>query len=374
MTSNDQGPSSIEAWEAEYQALQARKGVVRSQPQQDGGFFGKIGQAFTQVLEPKSDPIIMANLEASEAKKGPRQLDAPPVDGFRVVREYQHVKESFTQGVEWVHGEKVWYEGSGGPSFSHGTRIFKMDLETGKVLQYRSLPTRHFGEGITVLGNKLYQLTWRSNVGFVYDKDTLELLDDFHYDHEGWGLTNNGKELIMSDGSATLYFHDAETLKETRKMTVRYLAKRSGEMTPLRRLNDLQWVKGKVFSNIWEADRIAVINPDTGIVERFIDLKGMLDESDPWIQKWTRSDRCLNGIAYDEVTLSISIEPDHRAGSDFCIHKVEDRLFVTGKMWTKIYEIEVVEGAGDKEEMDKKALPKDYYNPAGSFDPLGMSR
>jgi len=134
---------------------------------------------------------------------------------------------------------------------------------------------------------------------------------------------------------------------------VRYLGRKSGEMTPLRRINDLQYIDGKVYANIWEADRLAVIEPSTGLVERFVELQGLLDTEDEWIQKWSKSDRCLNGIAYDEVN---------------------KRLFVTGKMWTKLFEIEIVEGGADREEADKKALPKDYYNPAsgGAFDPLGM--
>lgn len=136
-------------------------------------------------------------------------------------------------------------------------------------------------------------------------------------------------------------------------MLVRYLGKKSGEMQPLRRLNDLQYIDGKIWSNIWETDRLAVINPDSGLVERFVELNGLLDEEDEWIRQWSKSDRCLNGIAYDTAN---------------------KRLFVTGKMWTKLYEIEVLEGQADREEEEKKALPKTYYNPAagGAFDPLGM--
>jgi len=203
------------------------------------------------------------------------------------------------------------------------------------------------------VGNRLFQLTWTSNIGFVYDKTTLKLIDTFTYDHPGWGATTDGKSLIFSDGSPYLYFYNPDTYQQERKLLVRYLGRKSGEMTPLRRLNDLQYIDGKVYSNIWEADRIAVINPDNGFVERFIELKGLLDTEDEWIQKWSKSDRCLNGIAYDPV---------------------DKRLFVTGKMWTKLYEIEVLEGQVDREEQDKKALPKDYYNPAagGAFDPLGM--
>ena len=140
--------------------------------------------------------------------------------------------------------------GSGGASFSHGTRIAKIDLATCTTTAFRSLPNRYFGEGITVVGDRLYQLTWTSNVGFVYDKRSFELLDQFEYDHPGWGLTNDGTSLIVSDGSPYLYFYNPETFVQERKLLVRYLGRKSGEMTPLRRINDLQFVKGKVHMHV----------------------------------------------------------------------------------------------------------------------------
>jgi glutamine cyclotransferase len=188
----------------------------------------------------------------------------------------------------------------------------------GRVLTAASrsqLPEKYFGEGITVLGDKLYQLTWRSNRcraappplcrtslcppvacpsdgigcfgrrGFIYDKESLKLLGDFSYAHEGWGFTTDGKQLIVSDGTAVLHFWDPETLAETRQLTVRYLGKRTGELMKLSRLNDLQWWKGRILANIWELDRLAVINPESGIVERFIELKGC---SPPPPSIWTR--------------------------------------------------------------------------------------
>jgi glutamine cyclotransferase len=181
----------------------------------------------------------------------------------------------------------------------------------------------------------------------------LKLIDQFSYDHQGWGATTDGEGIIISDGSPYLYFYNPDTFELQKKLLVKYLGRKSGEMTPLRRLNDLQYINGKIWANIWETDRIAVINPSSGFVERFVELNGLLDTADEWIEKWNKSDRCLNGIAYDQA---------------------EQRLFVTGKMWTKLYEIQVLEGEVDRQEEAKKTLPKDYYNPAagGAFDPLGM--
>lgn len=334
--------SSVEAWERDYKNLKIPEPVP--QTKKSGSVFGMIGNAFEKAVNVNNEKS-----DTQLAKEGPKQLDAPILDGYRVVNEYTHTKESFTQGIHWDNG--IMYEGSGGPSFSHGTRISRKTLETGDTISYRQLPERHFGEGVCVLGQRLFQLTWRSNIGFIYDKDTLELQGQFEYKHEGWGMTTDGKQLIVSDGSAYLHFWDPDTFEETRKVLVTHLGKKSGVMMPLRRLNDLTYVKGKVYANIWEFDRIAVIDPETGLVERFIEMKGLLDENDPWIQKWSRSDRCLNGLAYDDEN---------------------DRLFVTGKLWTKLYEVEVLPGAGDKEEQEKTAPPKDYYSSAGSFDPLGM--
>jgi len=338
--------SSAEEWERDYKELKLTEPAPASK--QGGSVFGMLGDAFGKAVGGNQ----MSDTE--EARAGPKQSDPPILDGFRVVNEFTHTKESFTQGLCWDAEENIMFEGSGGPSFSHGSRISRKDLETGDTLAYRQLPKRHFGEGMCVLGDKAYQLTWRSNVGFIYDKTTLALKGQFQYQHEGWGITSDGSQLIVSDGTAYLHFWDPDTCKPVRdKLLVRYLGKKTGVMTPLRRLNDLQWVKGKIYANVWEFDRVAVIDPETGIVERFIELKGLLDESDPWIQKWSRSDRCLNGIAYDDKN---------------------DRLFITGKLWTKLYEVEVLPGAGDKEEQEKAAPPKDYYSSVGSFDPLGMGQ
>lgn len=353
--------SSVAAWEAEYEALKNTKTIKAGNPVQEGGNLltkalpglAVIGNAVERAINKDSDPQQRAMSESQLAKEGEKQTDPPPMDGYRIVNTYDHTKESFTQGIYWDAEEQLMFEGSGGASFSHGTRIAKIDLATCTTTAFRSLPNRYFGEGITVVGDRLYQLTWTSNVGFVYDKRSFELLGQFEYDHPGWGLTNDGTSLIVSDGSPYLYFYNPETFVQERKLLVRYLGRKSGEMTPLRRINDLQFVKGKIYANIWETERLAVIDPDSGLVERFIELKGLLDRDDPWIQKWSKSDACLNGIAYDEAN---------------------DRLFVTGKMWTRLFEIEVVAGANlNVEEAAAKVLPKDYGNSQlGGFDPLGL--
>jgi glutamine cyclotransferase len=192
---------------------------------------------------------------------------------------------------------------------------------------YRELPNRYFCEGIVIIGDRLYQLTWKSREGFIYDKTSLKLIDNFYYDHEGWGATTDGVAIIISDGSPYLYFYNPDTFELQKKLLVKYLERKSGEMTPLRHLNDLQYINGKIWANIWKTNRVAVINPSSGFVERFVDFKNLLDTKDEWIKQFKRKkDRCLNGIAYDQA---------------------EQRLFVTGKMWTKVYEIMVIDGKVD---------------------------
>lgn len=351
--------SSVAAWETEYAQIKKSKELKPSAVEVGGDILSKtlpglsvIGTAFERAFNKDTDQQKMVD-DSVLAKQGEKQLNPPPMDGYRIVNTFKHTKESFCQGISWCPKEKIMFEGSGGFSGGHGTRIAKIDLETGKTLMYRELPDRYFGEGIVIIGERLYQLTWTSKVGFVYDKTSLKLIDQFSYDHQGWGATTDGEGIIISDGSPYLYFYNPDTFELQKKLLVKYLGRKSGEMTPLRRLNDLQYINGKIWANIWETDRVAVINPSSGFVERFVELNGLLDTADEWIEKWNKSDRCLNGIAYDQA---------------------EQRLFVTGKMWTKLYEIQVLEGEVDRQEEAKKTLPKDYYNPAagGAFDPLGM--
>jgi glutaminyl-peptide cyclotransferase len=186
----------------------------------------------------------------------------------------------------------------------------RVALETGEVQRMHQLADQYFGEGITVYGDRIIQLTWQSRVGFVYDKDSFELLQEFSYPTEGWGITHDGTRLIMSDGTANLYFWDPQSFKEIGRVQV------YDERGPVVRLNELEYIQGEVYANVWQTNRIARIDPETGRVVGWIDLSGLLSAED-----MVQPVDVLNGIAYDP------------AG---------DRLFVTGKLWPKVFEIQLV--------------------------------
>jgi glutamine cyclotransferase len=224
---------------------------------------------------------------------------------YQVVAEYPHDPGAFTQGL--VYEDGVLYEGTG---LKGRSSLRRVDLETGEVLQRYDLPSNYFGEGIALLGDRLYQLTWQSHVGFVYDKDTFALLDEFSYPTEGCGLTHDGERLIMSDGTATLHFLDPETLEETGSIQVH------DDQGPVTHLNELEYIDGQVYANIWLTDRIARISPHTGQVTGWIDLSGLLDPDE-----LTQPVDVLNGIAYDQEN---------------------ERLFVTGKLWPTLFELELI--------------------------------
>ena len=228
-----------------------------------------------------------------------------PVVGYRIVNTYPHDPRAFTQGLVFADG--VLYEGTG---LRGQSGLRKVDLKTGNILRVRQLSAHFFGEGITIYGNRVIQLTWRAKVGFVYDRQTFQLLDTFNYPSEGWGITHDGKSLIMSDGTSTLYFLDPQTFREVGRLEVHT---RDG---PVSRLNELEYVQGEIYANVWKTDRIARISPQTGEVVGWIDLEGLLKPED----RNSRID-VLNGIAYDVKN---------------------DRLFVTGKLWPKLFEIELV--------------------------------
>ena len=183
-------------------------------------------------------------------------------------------------------------------------------LETGAVVRTHALDPQYFGEGIAILNDRIYQLTWQEQTGFVYDRATFEELQTFTYPHEGWGITHDGTRLIVSDGTATIRFWDPATLQETGRITVR------DNQGPVNRLNELEFVNGELWANIWLTDLIARIDPATGDVLGYIDLTGLLDTS-----TLTQPADVLNGIAYDAAT---------------------GRLFVTGKLWPALYEIRIV--------------------------------
>lgn len=251
---------------------------------------------------------------ASAAQRSGRQKPstpaprAPALYGYDVVRSYPHDRQAFTQGL--VYRDGILYEGTGLPGRS-GVR--KVRLETGEVLQLRPMDDRYFGEGIAVLGDQIFQLTWQSEIGFVYDRRTLEPRRTFQYAGEGWGLTTDGKRLIMSDGSATLRFLDPQSLRESGRLVIR------DGTAPVQNLNELEFVKGEILANVWQTERIARISPTTGRVTGWVDLRGLLDPRE------ASGVDVLNGIAHDA------------AG---------DRLFVTGKLWPKIFEIKLVRRSG----------------------------
>jgi glutamine cyclotransferase len=228
----------------------------------------------------------------------------PPGYGYTLVHSYAHDPGAFTQGLIFRDG--FFYEGTG---LNKRSSLRKVKVETGEVVQIKALPDQYFGEGITDWKGSLLQLTWQSEIGFVYDMQSFEQTRTFSYKGEGWGLTHDDTRLILSDGSAQLRFIDPATLKETGRITVRDAA------GPVDRLNELEYVKGEIFANIWQTDRIARISPKDGRVTGWIDLSGLLPASQ------RAGVDVLNGIAYDA------------AG---------DRLFVTGKLWPKVFEIKIV--------------------------------
>ncbi len=291
--------------------------------------------------------VSVIHVTAAPAKS----QDVPPPDGnqtsaeadvvyyrYKVVASYPHDRRAFTQGLVYEKG--LVYEGTG----LHGqSAIVAWDLKTGKVIRRSRLPERYFGEGIALFGDKLIQLTWKSRTGFVYKKDTFTLLKEFTYPTEGWGLTHDGKRLIMSDGSATLRFLDPNTCAETGRLNVRDRGRR------VRGLNELEFIPGprvdedpgqarpepaerdardtgtpqtaseagSIYANIWPTDRIVIIDPKSGRVTGWIDLTGLYTPPDG-----DRSQDVLNGIAWLP-------ESEH--------------LLVTGKLWPRIYEIELTQ-------------------------------
>jgi len=232
-----------------------------------------------------------------------RQAHAP-VHGYQLVKSYPHDRQAFTQGLVYLDG--FLYEGTG----LHGqSGIRKVRLENGEVVQHRPLDKQYFGEGIAVWGRTIVQLTWQSEIGFVYDLASFEPVKTFGYTGEGWGLTHDGTRLIMSDGTPTLRFLDPGSFEETGRLTVR-----DGGV-PVDDLNELEWVKGEIYANVWQRERLARINPKTGRVTGWVDLTGLLSP----IERMGTD--VMNGIAYDEKG---------------------DRLFVTGKLWPRLFEIRVV--------------------------------
>jgi glutaminyl-peptide cyclotransferase len=232
-----------------------------------------------------------------------------PVGTASVLHAYPHDTAAFTQGLLW-HGGYL-YESTGREQ--HST-LRKVELETGKVLEKTDVAPQYFAEGLALLGDKLYQLTWQNQMGFIYGLSDFKQQGTFAYQGEGWGLTTDGTSLILSDGSNQLRFIDPSSYRVTRTISVMDGTEFVND------INELEWVKGEVWANVWHTDRIARIDPQTGKVKAWVDLTGLLDAAqhpDP--------EAVLNGIAYDA---------EH------------DRLFVTGKLWPTLFEIDVPGVAG----------------------------
>ncbi|HWU13450.1 MAG TPA: glutaminyl-peptide cyclotransferase [Caulobacter sp.] len=247
---------------------------------------------------------VLIALVSLLAACAPRSHAATPVYGYQVVRTYPHDPNAFTEGLFLRDG--FLYESTG---LEGASSIRKTVLETGSVENERSISSQFFGEGVVDWKDRLIQLTWKNQLGFVYGIDDFETKGEFRYPGEGWALTRDDRRIIMSDGTSRLRFLDPETLKETGGVTV------TDEGRPVDQLNELEWVKGEIYANIWQTDRIARIDPATGKVTGWIDLTGLLPDADR-----ARAD-VLNGIAYDAKA---------------------DRLIVTGKLWPRLYEIKVV--------------------------------
>ena len=238
-------------------------------------------------------------------KSAASQAVEPTFYTYEVVAEHPHLRTSYTQGLQFVDGE-LW-EGTGEYGNSH---ILRTDLATGKILASRASSKEEFGEGITILGDKIYQLTWLNGKLHIYDRKSLAHLATHTYKGEGWGLTSDGEKLYMSDGTNYIRVLNSESLAQERRIGVTL----RGES--LRHLNELEWIEGKIWANVYTTDYIVIINPENGVVEGVINLSGILPTSE-----YDDKTDVLNGIAYDKGT---------------------KRIFVTGKNWSKLFEIKII--------------------------------
>lgn len=263
------------------------------------GFFG-IKPSPSKVASPvaTTTPSPAGVLQAQQLK-------------YEVVQSFPHDRRAFLQGLLWHNG--YLYESTG---LEGQSTLRRVDLSTGRVLQIAKLPPQIFGEGLALVDNRLIQISWQSQRAFVYDLATFKLLNEWSYEGEGWGITYDGKQLIMSDGSDVLTFRDAETFQPVRKINVTLNGR------PLDKLNELEWIEGEVWANVWQTDLIVRIDPQTGQVKSFLDLTGIL----PPKMRSGKED-VLNGIAYD---------------------REKKRIFVSGKLWPRLFEIRVGESPKHK--------------------------
>ena len=251
--------------------------------------------------------LLLAILSEAISETNSSSSGAVPIYGYKIVRSYPHDATAFTEGLVYENG--TLYEGTGLYKDSGPSTLRQVDLQTGKVQKQIFLADDLFGEGVTIWKDRLIQLTYKDGIGLVYSKKNLTEIGKFSYSTEGWGITSDGVELIMSDGSENLHLLDPQTFEEKGRLEVRV-----GEV-PLRGINELEYVQGSIFANVWPTDWIAIISPSTGNVTGLVDLHGILPKED------SNGVDVLNGIAYDEEN---------------------GRLFVTGKLWPRLFEIELV--------------------------------
>ncbi|HXG93146.1 MAG TPA: glutaminyl-peptide cyclotransferase [Blastocatellia bacterium] len=241
---------------------------------------------------------------SSASQQSSNNSGGPKLVPYEVVNSYPHDPQAFLQGLVWYDG--AFYESTG--QFGQST-LRLVEFPTGRVLKKHDLAPELFGEGLAIVGDRLIQLTWQSHIGFVYDRATFNLIQTFSYDTEGWGLTYDGSRLILSDGSDQLTFIDPKTFKPTGKLSVTFNSQK------VTNINELEFIEGEIWANIWHDDRIIRIDPATGRVNSYLNLKDLrppetLDENEA----------VLNGIAYDAA---------------------QKRIFVSGKLWPRIFEIKL---------------------------------
>ncbi len=264
------------------------------------GLIAAAGIVFFIVLFLRQGPPAQPNTTSNNNQSTSRAQQV----SYEAVSSYPHDPTSFTQGLLWHDG--ALYEGTG---LEGRSKLRRLEFPSGRVLKEINLSSEYFGEGLALVNNRLIQLTWKSHRGFVYDVDSFRKLEEFTYDTEGWGLTYDGSNLILSDGSSNLFYLDPQTFKPIRKLAVTM----NGQ--PLTELNELEFIEGEIWSNVWQTDLIVRIDPSSGRVTSFLSLKGILAPSDR-----TGREDVLNGIAYDAE---------------------KKRIFITGKLWPRVFEIRV---------------------------------
>lgn len=267
------------------------------------GVFGRAGLILILALSLASFACQSGTVANLPGERTPENQPVP-IYGYEVVHTWPHDPNAFTQGLVFHDGKLL--ESTGQESRSSLRRV---ELETGKVLQKVDVPPPYFAEGITLLNGRIYQLTWQHQLGFIYDAGTFEKIGKFSYQGEGWGLTNDGQSLILSDGSNRLRFLNPDNFQLRKALAI------VDGSAPVMEINELEYVQGEIYANIWHADRIARIDPQSGRVVGWIDLTGLLPRGEVHDEE-----AVLNGLAYDETS---------------------SRLFVTGKLWPKLFEIRV---------------------------------